>query len=683
MHKKLSLLAAFLPSILWAQEPSADSLGHLLSDAAVQIEKERLNVDYTPSVVSVVDHKRLSVLGIKTLFEALSILPGVETSISQFGIKKVIVRGFDNPDNFTFDKTRLLIDGVPIETAFLSNTSTFLELPVDVIDRVELLRGPASAFYGSGAFNGVINVITRHRERDGNALFASGGSYGYTLAGGRFYYALDDGTSLAMDAYLQRASKQLPLPSEFSMNNVIDPVTFEPIPFPRPLETNEQLHDYSIGAILKHGGWHLKTRFKDRQSGNFYGWDEKLEMRTDLRTEEKYFYVEGGFATAVAPDTALDTVLEYSRYSMDVDAQNYEGVGEYQIPYVFGLNASENRFRLESKMSNRSLEEHAIEAGIVLQTIREIGNEIKENLSPYGNRPMVTPGLRRDHIALFARDTWDVSDQVGILAAVRGDYYTEEEQLYPSAQFGVLYTPVHALRMKFNYGHAFRVPSWVEQYSVAYGPGDGTRNGYPDLIAETTDTLEWIGIWQRGSRSRLQLNTYFSWMNDVIDACDSKMIDEDYVNWPERTSTGAELSYDQTLFVQDKLHLNLSYTHTTYETAGSQIEQLMPTAAIWMAKGYYVHYLTPSLSLSGLGKYVGKRPRNEEFDQDHSVNVDLDPYFTFDIAIAYQSTYHWDLRFAVKNLFDEDVRYPSYYSRHPYGIPREGRNFLAEAEYRF
>lgn len=671
-----------LPVLLYAAAPQTEELDMLLSDASERIEEERLNVDYTPSVVSVVDHKQLSLLGIKTLFEALSILPGVETSVSQFGIKKVIVRGFDNPDNFTFDKTRLVIDGVPIETAFLSNTSTYLELPVDVIERIELLRGPASAFYGSGAFNGVINVITRHRERDGDALFMSGGSYGYAMGGGRFFYRLDPETTLAMDAYLQRSSKQLSLDSEFSMNNILDRDTFEPVPFPRSLETNEQLDDYSIGATLRHGRWHLKTRYKARKSGNFYGWDEKLEMETARRTTEDYLFAEAGYTAELDSLSTLRTVAGYSRFAMDVDAQNYAKYDSWQIPYVFSLMESEEAFRLESMLTDRHWEAHTIEAGIVLQSIREISNSIDDDISPYGERTMVPEGLRRDNIALYLRDSWDVGKQVCMLLAVRGDYYTKEERLYPSAQFGVLYTPVDPLQLKFNYGHAFRVASWVEMYTIEYGPNDGTRIGNPDLKAETTDTVELIAIWQQGSRSRLQVNSYYSWMTDVIDVVDNTLGVE-YANRPQRASAGAEASYDQTLFAQDHLNLNLSYTHTTYTTAGSQIEQLMPTAAMWMAKGYYVHFLTPSLSLSALGKYIGKRPRNEEFDRSHSVNVDIDPYFTLDTAIAFQSSHHWDLRFTVKNLFDADVRYPSYYSRHPYGLPREGRNYLAEAEYRF
>lgn len=657
-------------------------LDALLAEAQQHIENERLNVDYTPSVVSVIEHDQMAVLGIKTLFEALSIMPGVETSVSHFGVKKVIVRGSDNPDNFTFDKTLLKIDGVPIETAFLSNTGTYLELPVDVIERIELLRGPASALYGNGAYNGVINVITRHHPKNGSGLFFSGGSYGYRMGGGRVVSQLDPETVLHLDAYVQRSEKQLDADASFAMKHIYVP-DVGPIDFPRDPQSNEQLNDYSIGITLLHEGWSLRTRYKERESGNYYGWNERLELTADHRNKEKYFFVEAAYDTVVADATDLKTSIQFSRYDLTLDAQDYykdSGSG-YFIPYEFSLYESEDKYRIESELTSRTFGAHTIISGVLWQSIRERSNEISDELSPYGDRPMVTEGLRRDSVALYARDTWDVSEEVAILMALRGDYYTKEEKLYPSAQLGALYTPDDRVQFKFNYGHAFRVPSWVEAYSIEYGPGDGTRPGDSDLEAETTDTFEAVAIMHQ-NRQRFKFNAYYSLQRNVLDIDDSGSIGG-YKNCADRTSAGAEASYDVTLFIQDQANLNLSYTHSTYTTAGSGIGQLMPTTAIWMAKGYYVHYFSPLLSLSALGKYIGERPRNQEFDESHADNQALDPYFTLDLTLAYSAQKGLNMRFGIKNISDADVRYPSYYDRHEAGLPREGRNFLAEVEYRF
>ncbi|MHC3993592.1 TonB-dependent receptor plug domain-containing protein [Thiomicrolovo sp. ZZH C-3] len=681
---KLGLVwGCVFPLTLLASATGSDDLAALLDEANRDIASAGLNLDYTTSVVSVLEHDQLFRLGVNTLFEALSIMPGIETSISQFGVKKVIVRGLDNPNTFTFDKTRLELDGVPIETAFLSNTATFLELPVAIIERIEVLRGPASAYLGNGAFNGVISVTTRHSQSDGSALFFGGGSYAYRIGGGRSFTAFGPETSLQADVYLQRSDKFLKAGDAFVPKNIYDPVSRNTIPFLRAPESNERLNDYSIGMTLQHGGWSLKSRLKSRESGNYYGWNERLELDTDPRNVERYFFMEAGYEASLSSETSLTTTLDYSYYDLDIKVQDYyrePDLGVW-IPYRFNVRESEDKFRAESRLKSTAIEGHAIETGVLWQRIRERSNAITDTITPYGDRPVVEEGLRRDNLALYLRDNWDVSRKVGLLLAARGDYYTKEKRFYPSAQLGALYTPNDQWQFKLNYGHAFRVPSWVEQYSVEYGPGDGTRAGNSGLNAETTDTFEAIAIFKKDAAQRFQLNGYYALQRDVLDIDDS-LAEGGYKNWPERTSAGFEMAYDAMLLAQDHLHLSLSYTHTTYQTADSGIEQLMPTAALWMTKGYYVHYMSPLFSLSLLLKYIGEHPYNREFEA-RAGSVNLDPYLTLDTTLAYVSPAHWSLQFSMKNLTGADVRYPSYYSRHPEGLPREGRNFLVEAEYRF
>ncbi len=668
-----------MPLCLLAEE-ELPTLETLLAEASDSARSERLNLDYTPSVVSVLEHEQMRLLGIKTVFEALSILPGVETGVTQFGVKKVIIRGFDNPNNFAFDKSKLLIDGVPVETAFLFNTSSFLELPVDIVERIELLRGPASALYGNGAFNGAINVVTRQDPGLGSALFAGAGSYGYTMGGTRVQYRLGSQERFHADVYVQRSDKQLPVGADFAPVRILDRTTGEVVSFPRDYETNEQLNDYGIGLLYENGGVRIRARLMDRSTGNFYGWNERLEMTEDRRSSERYCFVEAGYGRNVAPRTFLRTSLAFSRYRLDVDAQDYAKQNDLQIPYAFSLREVEQTFRFENALVGRRFPGHSIEAGVLVQSTWQLHNRIDDDISAYGARDMVEAGLYRDFAAFYLRDTWEVSETTTLFAALRGDYYMREARLYPSVQAGLLYTPSEMFQLKLNYGHAYRLPSWVEQYTVQYGPGDGTRLGNPALREETTDTFEAVGIFKFSPRQRLQVNGYYSLQKSVIDIDD---VNDGYSNRPDRSSTGAELAYDLTLLVQDRFSANLSYTHTTYITPQYGIRQLMPTAAMWMAKGYFIHYFTPGVSLALLGKWIGTRPRNEDFDLSHAENRSLDPYATLDVTAGWKTASHWTLSLSLKNVADADIRYPSYYDRHEEGIPREGRHFLMEAEYRF
>lgn len=667
-----------LSSTLNAQENDFD---RLLETATEHATQERLNLDYTPSVITVLDHDRMVLLGIKTLFEALSILPGVETSMNQIGIKKVIVRGFDNPNNFTSDKTKLLIDGTPIETAFFSNTSMYLNLPVDIIERVEVLRGPGSALYGSGAYNGVINVITRYHSLDANALFAGGGSYGYYVLGGRAFYDLGPQTQLHADAYIQRSSQQLIVEDNFERSNLIDRSAMTMVVPSDTPQSQEQLDDYSVGFRLTHGHLVVKGRLKRHKSGNYFGWGEKLEQNRG-QGQETYAYAVAEHTAPIAPQTSWRNSFTFSRFSVQTDQQDYYKIQSDPnrfIPYSFSLEEEEKRYRFESRLQTQRLHTHAIETGVMFESIREVNNSISDDLSPYGTRALVTPGVVRDTVALFLRDTWEVSETATLFGAFRGDYYAQQRRLYPSAQFGAVFVPDDAWQFKLNYGHAFRVPSWVEQHSVEYGEGDGTRAGNPDLRAETTDTFEFVTVARLPYAQRVRFNTYYSRQHDVIDIDD---VSEGYANRPDRTSVGVEATYDIDLRAQDHLSANFSWTDTTYITPESDIRQRMPTAAGVMIKGYYIHYFRPTLSLSLLGKYIGERPRNQEYDSDID-NQDIDSYFLVDLTAVYAPNRHWHWRFSLKNALDADVRFPSYYSHEDVGIPRPGRTYLVDMEYCF
>ena len=660
-------------------EPEEDLLS-ILDDATATVTKSKLNVDYTPSVVSVLSHQQLRSLGIKTLFEALSILPGIETSINHFGIKKVVFRGFDNPNNFTFDKAKLIVDGVAIETGMFGTTTYYLDLPTDLIERIEVLRGPGSALYGTGAFNGVVNVITRQNNGAGSGIFFGAGSYDYKIGGLRQQYVLNDDTTLHADAYYQRNEKMIPLGDDFIVNGSRDKTTFETIPFDREPQSNEAFEDYSVGATFKHGAWMLQARVKDIANGNYAGWDEYLELSADHETRQRYVFTQLQYQHEIARETTWTAQLGYSSYHLDLDAQNYYNYTNLRLVYYFTLEEKEENYNFDTFVTTSALDGHTLSAGIYLQSLREISSTINDDISPYGERSMIKEDLERNVGSVYLRDTIEINNNLSTLLALRLDHYEKEGKTYPSAQAGLVYTANDHWNFKFNYGHAFRAPSWVEQYTEVYGPGDGTRDGNPDLKAETTDTFEAIVIYRTGEREHIQGNIYYSFMDDVIDIEEIQGLG--YDNRPKRTSYGLEMAYTLKPYKQDLLHLNFTYNKTTYLTPEQQIEQTMPGVAQVMAKGHYTHYFTPAFSLSALAKYIGKRPFNEDRTNPEK-RVDLPAYTTVDMTMNYASGHHWDIRASVKNLLDEDVRYTSFYTRHKDGLPREGVNYLVEFEYTF
>jgi iron complex outermembrane receptor protein len=660
-------------------------IGTLLEDVSKDIQASKLNVDDTPSVISVLKHEELQLLGIKTLFEALSILPGVETSINQIGTKKVIIRGHDNPNNFTFDKAKLLVDGVSIEMGIFGNSSFYLNLPIDVIERIEILRGPGSALYGAGALNGVINVVTAQSSQSGDGLFFGGGSDGYLMGGLRKHYDLGSDTHLYTDMYYQKHDRMIDVDESYGMSDLLyDPQTGDVHAFERDPQSVEALNDYALSLALKHKQFSFQTRLKEDKNGNYYGWDEKIEEFTTNRNKQRYFFAELAYEDAISNDTHFISKLGYSYFDMSIDAQDYYRIQEdprVSLPYHFSIKEREERFTFKSELRSEAYDSHTIVGGIALESFQELDNSIEDDLSPYGKRALFEEGIERNLISAYVRDSIDISSTLGALIALRFDYYSKEEKLYPSGQLGLLFTPAEQWNFKLNYGHAFRIPSWVEQYSIEYGEGDGTRAGNPDLEAETSDTFEAVAIYRVGNQHHLQANVYYSIIDQVLDIDDTSE-PGGYDNRESRASYGGEIAYTFIPYLQDQLHLNASYNETEYVTSGLAIEQSMPGVAKMMLKAYYIHYLSSALSVSALLKHIGERPRHQDSDS-RDENNPLDPYSTLDLTMNYLSSYHWDLQFSVKNIADARVTYPSYYSRHDGGNIRQGRNVLVQGTYRF
>ena len=96
----------------------------------------------------------------------------------------------------TADQVLLLVDGIRVSDAQSSHYATDLAVPLDDVERIEILRGMASAVYGPGAVGGVINIVTRRGAHDGSASL-HGGSFG--SVGGGMSGSLGSGFNAAAD----------------------------------------------------------------------------------------------------------------------------------------------------------------------------------------------------------------------------------------------------------------------------------------------------------------------------------------------------------------------------------------------------------------------------------------------------------------------------------------------------
>ena len=166
MSKKI--IASLIALAFAAPSYSAENIE--LEDVVVTATRTAQPRESVIGDVTVINREEIQRSGQATLVELLQLQPGIEIT-SNGGAGKtagIFIRGSNS------SHVVVLIDGVRVNSATLG-TTTFENLPITQIDKVEILRGPASSLYGQDAIGGVIQIFTKKGE--GKPQFY--GSVGY------------------------------------------------------------------------------------------------------------------------------------------------------------------------------------------------------------------------------------------------------------------------------------------------------------------------------------------------------------------------------------------------------------------------------------------------------------------------------------------------------------------------
>jgi iron complex outermembrane receptor protein len=154
----LALLAA--PGLAAAQDLTALSLEDLLAQEVTSTAKRQQSVKNAPAAVFVISREDIRRSGATTLPDLLRMVPGAEVADLSPGRSAVSVRGFNSA---MANKLLVLVDGRAVYNSVLPGVPWDQQMvPVETIERIEVVRGPGAALWGANAVNGVINVVTKH-----------------------------------------------------------------------------------------------------------------------------------------------------------------------------------------------------------------------------------------------------------------------------------------------------------------------------------------------------------------------------------------------------------------------------------------------------------------------------------------------------------------------------------------
>jgi len=706
----LSLAFSLLTTLNANETENIEDFESLLNDVSDIATKKSINVDYLPSVVTVIDAQTYIDGGVQNIGEALGMLPGIQMQLSPMGYNITTVRGLKNPNAYLSDKLKILIDGVAINNEVQGSSSFYMDFPMQLVDKIEVLRGPGSTVYGAGAFYATINVITKlGKNKEEGQVFLGTGSYEDRTLGGRLFTKAGN-WKILMDAYYKENDKHVPLPSTFSSSGT---------------QTDEAMQDMTFGFKAINGGFEFLTRYKENSYGNFYGFEEDLDPIGNQENEHKnaYFFTQASYKTSL-DDYQLEAKVNYSHRELDVEANIYDVLGtanrfavvgvDMQDGFFYHERSEEQNFESELVLKLPEIKSNDILMGVgarrseviedefyssiedaITQNLNTIINHV--NIDSFRYRPqresafwanptttLLKEDLRRDIMYGYVQDLISINEDTDLVLGARVDNYSDFGTQF-SKRAGLVYRANNEMIFKLLYGSAFRAPTLIEACQNGH---INFRAGDAGVKPEETDTYEAVMIYSPDLNNKLSLNVFYSELSNVIDLEELPDTDPGYQNFDKRGSRGAEFEYFFRTEMTHNLHFNATYLDTIYTVPEDgpndpAFNQSMPDISNIMLKAMYIYKPSNFISFGSTWRYNDETTRTELSWIDATDDVDVDPHHIFDETITYRVSSSSTLRFTIKNVFNETVKMPSYYYGHDGGIPREGRNFFVNYSYIF
>ncbi|MBI3524999.1 MAG: TonB-dependent receptor [Betaproteobacteria bacterium] len=442
------------------------------------------------SDVSVIERDAIEQAGQSSLAELLSRQPGIQ-SISNGGPGKVsslFIRGA-NPN-----QTLVLVDGVRIGSATLG-TPALEQLPLAQIERIEILRGPASALYGADAVGGVIQIFTRRGQGPQTVdAFAGIGSYNTRdlsagISGGDAAWSYSvrgsndttDGIKAIADKTKQPYSYDPSRSTDgFRNSSLSTALTFRPA------------SGHEIGATL------LKTTGRNwYESGpNF---DTHADVAQSVFSLVSRNRLGDGWNSTLRASQSGDDSTDFSPYSLR--GTNYKTT-QQQLTWQNDIKIATGSLLAAIE----SLKQKAV-SGTNFDKSRDLNSLLFGWSGRYGDHRLQA-NLRRDENSQFGGKTTGY------------------------ASYG--YQLSQALRMQASLGSAFRAPTFNELYYPRYGN--------PGLSPENARNREVGLVWEQGTQ-RANVTIYNNRVSElIVTVCDASY-NCNPVNVGHARLDGTSLSY--------------------------------------------------------------------------------------------------------------------------------------------
>lgn len=608
-----ALSLAFSTSYAYADN-NDDNTGHVETIVITASQTEHSQLD-APATVTVITREELAEKPVQDLLDALRGSSGLSFIGRQVGGRRVLsLRGMESRHSL------FLIDGQRVSASddvFGHSDFQYDWIPLDAIERIEIVRGPLSSLYGSEALGGVINIITRqHLDKvSGNLSVRAGNEQG----GG--------------DSHSIGGQLNLPLHEKLSLR----------------IEANRGAQD--AVADQDDATLDIFEAQEQSQAAATFSWFPQHGHRLDLNlltgNEERWMDTNNYGAPPVYRNT----------YELNRD--------QHSLRYRFDSTefAAELRhYRTELSQENRKTQGFTPTATQVLideindghvtwsgvnQHVLTLGAEQREETLEH---PAFVGGEdSAGQNAVYVQDEWQLATALNLTVGVRRD----DHDMFggeTSPRAYLVWRPAEHVSVKTGFGGGFRAPS-LKQVSPDYrfiGPHSFVGNG--DLKPERSDSRE-LGVEFDNDSSHARV-TVFS--NDIDDLIGTVCIENctaprgrvfQYVNLEQARIRGAELEGGHRFGEKWELTANYAYLDG-HNTATDKPLPERPRHTLNLALNYHGEQLNSALR----NEYLG-----EQSVYTTTAVETLPTYNVWHLDLGWRVSADWQIRGGVSNLTDVDL----------------------------
>jgi outer membrane receptor for ferrienterochelin and colicins len=505
---------------------SIEDLAKLKVDSVYGASKFLQNAAKAPASVTVVTAEDIQRYGYRTLADVLKSVRGFYVIYYDRNYTYVGVRGFSRPGDYN-SRILFLVDGHRINENIFDGAYVGTEFPValDLIERIEIVRGPSSSVYGTGAFVAVINVITK-RGRDLNSaeIVMEAGSWnsykGRLSFGERFDNGLE--TILSGSFYNSQGQRRLFFP-EFD-----SPATNNGIAEKADADQSYRVfadilyRDFNIHVVQASRTKHIPTASFDTV------FNDPRTQTTDARgyVDTQYRHVFGTWETLGR--------LSYDWYDYHgIYIYDYAGTGVPPFTQNKDL-ANGDWWDFQGDASRVFFKRHRVTVGT------EFRQDLRQRQANYDLQPYVL--YLDDHRsarlwAYYFQEEFSISKHLTIFAGLRDDWYQKYGNTL-SPRVGLIFNPTPASDFKAIFSRAFRAPNSYESF---YASSKGA-SGNPSLLPEKIQTFELDVEHRFNKRYHASAAGFLNRINELIIPTEDPITDKPiYINTGPLRTKGIEL----------------------------------------------------------------------------------------------------------------------------------------------